>query len=464
MKRRQFPVYEIFRRYVHHRVCVIGSGPSGFYSTKYLLDDKLKEFNIHVDMVDKLPSPFGLVRYGVAPDHPEVKSVIDQFMDVAKNHRFRYYGNVEVGKDLTIKELKERYSAILFAYGAEGNRNLNIPGEDLDGVYSAREFVNWYNGHPEYSDLGNKINFRKIRNVVIIGQGNVALDCARILAKDKEELAKTDITSSSLERLKENQITHISLVGRRGYGQIACTIKELRELTKLQGVNVVIDPEELEKGKNESTQNEILEKRPLKRLTELLVEITETSKKRKETRDDQGKVEIGFRFLLKPKEIRGKENSISEVVLERCELQGEPHRQSAKSTGEEVILPCDLLLTSIGYKTLPISSDLPFNFHSHTIPHLEGRVKDETKAEVIKGLYVTGWCKRGPTGIIGTNISDAKESVGSIVSDIQSGALQTIDDNKALELHQFLMNCKSSPFHSLLPSSSLILFDYFYLR
>jgi adrenodoxin-NADP+ reductase len=445
MKMRQFPVTLTMRRYVHHRVCVIGSGPSGFYSTKYLLDDKLKELNIHVDMVDKLPTPFGLVRYGVAPDHPEVKSVIDQFMDVAKNHRFQYYGNVEIGKDLTIKELQEQYSAILFAYGAEGNRNLNIPGENLDGVYSAREFVNWYNGHPEYSSLGNKIDFQRIRNVVIIGQGNVALDCARILAKDKEELAKTDITTVSLERLKGNGITQISLVGRRGYGQIACTIKELRELTKLQGVNVSIDPKELERGKNEATQQEILEKRPLKRLTELLVDITEKSQKRKEeeTGDGKGKADIEFRFLMKPKEIRGKGNVISEVVFEKCVLEGEPHHQKARSTGEEVILPCDMLLTSIGYKTLPISPDLPFNFTSHTIPHREGRViTDETKGEVVKGLYVTGWCKRGPTGIIGTNIGDAKETVGSIVSDIQSGAIPAVDDNKASHLHQHLMNCK----------------------
>lgn len=437
---RLFPANGMLRRSLHHRICVIGSGPSGFYSTKYLLDPKLQEYNIYVDMYDKLPTPFGLVRYGVAPDHPEVKSVIDQFMDVASSDRFRYYGNIEIGKELTIEKLQQEYSAVLFAYGAEGNRNLNIPGEHLNGVYSAREFVNWYNGHPEYSQLGNQINFKRIRNVVIIGQGNVALDCARILAKDRDELAKTDITTASLERLRESSITQISLIGRRGYGQIACTIKELRELTKLRGVNVKIDSEEFERGKNKATEQEILEKRPLKRLTELLVDITDKSQKREETEDGDEKTQIEFRFLMKPKEIRGEENSIREVVLEKCVLQGEPHRQSAVSTGEEVVLPCDLLLTSIGYKTLPISPDLPFNYNSHTIPHLEGRVvKDETKAEVIKGLYVTGWCKRGPTGIIGTNIGDAKESVGSIVSDIQSGAIQAID--VPLDLHDFL-NCK----------------------
>jgi adrenodoxin-NADP+ reductase len=397
--------------------------------------------------------------------------------------------------------LRKRYSAVVLAYGAEGNRDLGLAGEsELKGIHSAREFVNWYNGHPDSLTFGDhlplsstssssssssserdsSVTRREVRHVVIIGQGNVALDCGRILSKDINELQSTDITTSALRRLQELEIERISLVGRRGYGQIACTIKELRELTRLTGVRVRIDLDEIERGKNESTRQEIVERRPLKRLTDLLLEIAEKSKGEGATdqsvRDEREKgevsvkekekekkksVEMEFKFLLRPKELKGEGGFIKEIVFDRCELTGEAHRQTATPTGEEVTLPCDLLLTSVGYKTLPIDSEIPFNFQSHTIPHSQGRVVASptvgTRSEgewegggakegqLMKGIYVTGWCKRGPSGIIGTNISDAKETVGSVLQDLQSGELRSVEEEEAQEISNYLLTCKTSP-------------------
>lgn len=351
----------------------------------------------------------------------------------------------------------QRYSAIIFATGAEGNRNLNIPGENLKGVYSARDFVNWYNGHPDSAQLEKELDLQKIKNVIIIGQGNVALDCARILVKQTIELEPTDITTQAIHKLQLSNVEHVTLIGRRGYGQIACTIKELRELTKLTGVQVKIDQSEIEKGINEATKQEINEKRPLKRLTDLLLEISQQSADmsmslsasnlplNSEENLTKNKKVIEFKFLLSPKEIKGNsDQTIREIDFERCQLVGLPNQQSAQPlpTPNLLTLPCDLLLSSIGYKSIPISSEIPFDYHTHTIPHQQGRVIG--KDGKLLGIYTTGWCKRGPTGIIGTNITDAKETVQSVLTDLKDNQLKVIPSEQISEINSFLLNCKGN--------------------
>lgn len=278
------------------RVCVVGSGPAGFYAAKYLLKENAR---VHVDMLEALPTPYGLVRSGVAPDHPEVKSVMNDFEKVAADERFAFLGNVRVGDDVSLQELKTNYHAIVLAYGAAGDRELGIPGEHLEGVLSARAFVNWYNGHPQFRDLHVDLS---VETAVIFGQGNVAVDCARILTKSVDELATTDISQHAVDALrnryvcgfivclewmvvvailtdtvvgslivtKHSKIKKVYLVGRRGSAQAAFTMKEIRELTKLENVSCVVDPEELKLSFNESSQQEINEQRAKKRMNELL--------------------------------------------------------------------------------------------------------------------------------------------------------------------------------------------------
>jgi len=424
---------------------VVGSGPSGFYTAKYLLEktDKDDSLNLRVDMLDKLPTPFGLVRYGVAPDHPEVKIVADQFTEVAKNPRFRFFGNVLVGSDsvndTAVAEegveaeqtamgvsvtalLKNGYSAVVLAYGAESNRQLGVPGETLSGILSAREFVNWYNGHPDFVHVSDAIDLSKTKSVVVIGQGNVALDCARLLAKPLEELQSTDLTAASLEQLGSSTVTDIHVVGRRGHVQAACTIKEFRELTRIPHVHVSILESELEAGRTASSEEEVRTKRPLKRITDLIATTAATPP----PSDDAVDKTVHFRFFLSPIECRERvvdgvtTGEVGSVLFEKCALEGPPHAQKAISTGETEEIPCDLLLSAVGYKTLALPG-VPFNTQSNTIPHSSGRVLvdsgDETSS-VIPGVYVAGWCKRGPVGIVGSNISDAKETVSSVVADL----------------------------------------------
>lgn len=407
----------------HVRIAIVGTGPAGFYTAKYLLE---KNPSAKIDMIEKLPVPFGLVRFGVAPDHPEVKSVSSQFAELFDKHRGRlnYFGNVTVGEGgLTVGELRDAYSAVIFANGASSDRSLNIKGEDLHGVMSARTFVNWYNGHPEQSELHNDFDFSKVKNVVVVGNGNVALDCARILSAPVEDLAKTDISISALDILGKCNIQSITMVGRRGHIQAAFTIKELRELTRVPGAHVCIDADELEQGRTAASELEILDNRPKKRIVEL---IDKTAAAFDSNADGK---KVNLRFLLSPKEIIsrdvGSHGSVSEMVFERNSLEGPAHKQTVQGTGAFEHIPCDLVLKAVGYQSVPMF-EVPFNSRSKTVPSTQGRVVFNTKP--IHGLYVTGWLKRGPSGIIGTNITDAKETVMSVLEDIESGVLCPVDD------------------------------------
>jgi adrenodoxin-NADP+ reductase len=417
-----------------HYVAIVGSGPSGFYSAKYLFE---KHPCIHVDVYEKLPTPYGLVRYGVAPDHQETKNVMNTFAEVAKNERFRYFGNVEVGpiqepkssssaqpshhNRIAIKRLIDAYSAVILAYGASSDNSLNLPGEELDGIFSAREFVNWYNGHPEYAHLGRKLNLENVRNVVIIGHGNVAIDCARVLAKDPmTELSGSDITSYALEALKRSPIQNIRIVGRRGHVQSSFTIKELRELTKLSTINLKIDKVELEQGMTDASKQELQLNRPKQRISDLITTISSAS----ETSPLKPK-SLEMRFLTNPLQFEADEKGrVKSMLVERCRLEGSAGNQKAVSNPDipPYSIPCDLVLKSVGFRCLSMMS-IPFNAKTATIPHLNGRVIVESSSSadlesIYPKLYVTGWLKRGATGIIGTNIPDAKETVASVLEDL----------------------------------------------
>ncbi|KAF1336595.1 Nadph:adrenodoxin oxidoreductase, partial [Globisporangium splendens] len=407
------------------RVCIVGSGPAGFYAAKYLLKE---HDGVRVDMLEALPAPYGLVRSGVAPDHPEVKSVMNDFEKVAAEARFDFLGNVRVGDDITLSELKQHYHAVVLAYGAAGDRELGIPGEHLAGVLSARAFVNWYNGHPQFRDLPVDLSGE---TAVIFGQGNVAVDCARILTKSVDELATTDISQHAVDVLRNSNIKKVYLIGRRGSAQAAFTMKEIRELTKLTNVSCVVDPDDMKASLNESSQQEINEQRAKKRMNELLTKVSSEFGK-----EDAGARQVQIKFLSAPVELladRENPEKVGSVRVEKTELQGEANRQRAVGTGEFETITASLVLRSIGYKSQPLE-DAPFDTKRNVLANDQGRLVDvKGDGEQVVGLYCSGWVKRGPSGIIGTNIVDARETVTSIVEDIASGKILNPASSNGLE-------------------------------
>eukprot|EP00592_Proboscia_alata_P025778 CAMPEP_0194445842 /NCGR_PEP_ID=MMETSP0176-20130528/128091_1 /TAXON_ID=216777 /ORGANISM="Proboscia alata, Strain PI-D3" /LENGTH=637 /DNA_ID=CAMNT_0039272457 /DNA_START=17 /DNA_END=1930 /DNA_ORIENTATION=+ len=514
------------------KVAIVGSGPSGFYTAKYLLKEVASTadnpLQCSIDILEKLPTPYGLVRSGVAPDHPDVKNVENEFAaildspltsnDSSPNPPIQFYGNIKVGdpSTITLPELLELYDAVVLTYGCDSDRSLGIPGEDLEGVHSAREFVSWYNGcdsdrslgipgeelegvhsarefvswyngHPDYVHF-TEVFGRYLKNatakkqtrVVIVGQGNVALDCARILTKSvqdgKDSLFHTDITQHSLSVLGNNDDDDdddnntsggggvaVSIVGRRGHVQGSFTIKELRELTKMeknhdctfvvrddhvQGSFTIKELRELTKmeknhdctfvvrddelelgGSTPSSQVEVTDSRAKKRIDKLLRSVSTPTGAIDET-ESATKNSIHIRYLWNPISFNAptdnndnsqSQQSVKSVTFERTRLTGEPHAQTAVGTGEYTTLPADLVLKSIGYKGRPLpgldelgvdSGDVSvFDERRGVIRNINGRVG-------VERLYVAGWIKRGPSGIIGTNITDARDTVASMLEDL----------------------------------------------
>lgn len=352
------------RRASSWKVAIVGSGPSGCYTAKYLQSalapkegTDLSSTRVKIDILERLPTAYGLVRNGVAPDHPEVKNVQNDFDQLLtkKENNIQFYGNVNVGKDVSLKELRELYDVVVLAYGCESDRPLQIPGNDLDGILSAREFVAWYNGHVDFDWVGPIVEralTRKsstnsnIQNIVVLGHGNVALDCARILAKTREELETTDITTQALDVLDCNPKTRqISIVGRRGHVQGAFTIKEVRELTKLPHADFVVRPDELALGKStEASQKELKSSRPRARIDKLLMAHCSASESES---DDSSTTQVHLRFLVNPVRFEASEDgsSLAGVVCERTQLVGETGQQHAEGTGEEEALDAELVST-----------------------------------------------------------------------------------------------------------------------
>ncbi|XP_027340196.1 NADPH:adrenodoxin oxidoreductase, mitochondrial isoform X2 [Abrus precatorius] len=396
------------------RVCVVGSGPAGFYTA-----EKAHQ-QAQVDIIDRLPTPFGLVRSGVAPDHPETKIVINQFTRVAQHERCSFFGNVILGSSISLSELRELYHVVVLAYGAESDRSLGIPGENLKGIHSAREFVWWYNGHPDGRNLDPDL--KSTDTAVILGQGNVALDVARILLRPTVELATTDIASHALATLEESSIRVVYLVGRRGPAQAACTAKELREVLGIHNLDISILESDL--LLTPADEEELKSNRIQRRVYELLSKAATSKPKHV----GSNKRELNFVFFRKPdsfQELRDRGGHVSGVHFEKTVLKSvEPGKQIAVGAGEFEDIKCGMVLKSIGYKSVPVDG-LPFDHKKGIVPNDRGRVlSDSSDPSVLeRGLYVCGWLKRGPTGIIATNLYCAEETVSSISEDLEKGVL-----------------------------------------
>jgi ferredoxin--NADP+ reductase len=383
------------------RAAIVGSGPSGFYATEALIRS---EPAVLVDMFERLPSPFGLVRSGVAPDHPKLKKAIGVYEKLAGSPEFRFLGNVTVGRDISVEELKNCYHAVVFTCGAETDRKLGIPGEGLPGSHAATEFVGWYNGHPDYRDLEFDLSHD---TAVVIGQGNVAADVCRILAKTVDELKHSDIAKHALEVLAESEIRDIHMIGRRGPAQAKFTHQELREFGELADCEPVVDPGDLEL--NEASSEELADRNNKANLKSFEV-LQSFAARPPPTRRRRCR----FHFLKSPLELKG-EHRLERVVLARNRLEGEPSRQVARATDESEELACGLLFRSIGYRGVAIPG-VPFDEARGVFPNREGRIVDGEAT--VPGLYTAGWIKRGPTGIIGTNRADSVATVNALLEDL----------------------------------------------
>lgn len=400
------------------RVCVVGSGPAGFYVTDKLLRS-CGEY-VRVDLIDRLPSPYGLARSGVAPDHQDTKNVINGFKEELKDPRVSFLGNVNVGKDVSLGELRSLYHAVVLAYGAEGDKRLNIPGEDLPGVYSAREFVWWYNGHPDTASM--PVDLSRVTSAAVLGVGNVALDCARVLLRPAADLMVTDIASHAMQQLRSSgTVCDVHLLARRGPLQAACTPKELKELVNLAGLRAVAEPSQLALS---TAEQQVMKAVRLKRRVFELISSAVSASGTPSALERR----LHFQFYRAPVEVlpdaEGRARAVRAEVTRLEPVEGGD--VVAKGTGQFVEVEAQLVLKSIGYRSLPIPG-LPFDHRSGTVPNTCGRVLQAADAASPPGpsaapgvepaLYVCGWLKRGPTGIIGTNLVDAEETVAAMVED-----------------------------------------------
>ena len=387
------------------RVAIVGSGPAAFYSAMELLrhDDPM----VSVDMLERLPTPYGLVRGGVAPDHEKIKSVTKIFERAAGHPRFRFFGNVEFGKDIQRLDLLQRYHAVIYAFGSRTDRHLNIIGETLQGSHAATEFVGWYNGHPDYRH--HQFNLTSKR-VAIIGMGNVAIDCARILCQDPENLAKTDIAQHALEALRQSEVEEVFLIGRRGPVQAAFTPAEVRELLHLPKVDAVMRASDLEL--DEHSKEELSK---ASRNTKLNMEILQQI----HDQGDRGNPrKLHLCFLISPTKIEGSER-VKGLELVHNEIVKEGGVLRAKATDEVMHLNVDMVFRSIGYMGEAIPG-LPFDDRRGTLPNDQGQLLDGVGGKLLNQEYTAGWIKRGPSGVIGTNKQDATETVSRLKKNWQT--------------------------------------------
>ncbi len=394
------------------RVAIVGSGPSGFYAADALFKS---DRHVHVAMFEKLPTPFGLVRFGVAPDHAKIRNVTKIYEKTAAQGDFSFWGNVAIGQHVSVEELREYFDAVIFAFGAATDRKLGIPGEDLLRSYTATSFCAWYNGHPDFQDLQFDLSHEV---AVVIGQGNVAMDVTRILALSADVLAKTDMASPAVEALRQSNVKEIHVIGRRGPVQAKFTPKEIGELGEIEGCDVIIDPHFLELTDTDQAELELPENKTNARNFEIMKELA--------ARGDTGaKRRIVFQFYRSPVEILG-DDGVEGVVLQKNQMVGEPGAQRAEGTGETYEFPCGVFFRSVGYRGVKLPG-VPFDDKRSTIPNVHGRVKGAD------GMYCTGWIKRGATGLIGTNKADSNETVAQLLDDLDQLTPAPQRDHKALE-------------------------------
>jgi len=393
------------------RVAIIGSGPSGFYAAEHVLSQD--DLHVQVDMFDRLPTPFGLVRAGVAPDHPKIKSVTRVYDKIAANPDFRFRGNVEFGADIEHEDLLEYFHAVIYCVGARSDRRLGIPREYLPGSHGASDFVGWYNASPDQRNL--TFDFSGER-VVVVGNGNVAMDVARVLMLPPDELAATDIGGHALRALSANQVREVTILGRRGPAQAAFTYRELRELAERDDIDVIVDPADMQLDPHSLHDTEQQPDRGRDQVLELLRELSERGDRGHDRR-------IVFRFLVSPVEIVGKDR-VEGIEVVRNELyRGNNGELRARATDDHEVIPADIVFRAIGYQGVSLPG-VPFDPITATIPNDRGRVIDPLTGQSRVGEYAAGWIKRGPNGIIGTNKPDAQESVEVLLDDVRAQRLR----------------------------------------
>ena len=376
-----------------YKVAVVGAGPAGYFTAQALQNSQTEDLTFEIDMLERLPTPWGLVRSGVAPDHPKIKTVAKVFEKIAAEPGFRLFGNVELGKDVSLEELRDVYDVVVIATGSSLGRKLGIPGEDLIGSISAADFVPWYNGHPDFTSLEVPLDGEV---AVVIGAGNVAMDCARILAINPEELDTTDTAIHALKSLHESKIRKVHIAARRGVEHAAFTAPELRDLPKLEHTDVHINADEVEAAVSRAEARGDIEKELRSNLDAMKL-IAETSH---QDRDRS----LHLQFLLAPKEIVGTER-VEGITFAINRIDGD----SVIDTGETHTISCSLVISAIGYHAIPLEG----------VPENKGKVQN-VDGRVDGNLYVVGWAKRGPSGVIGTNKSDAADVVKLIVEDLET--------------------------------------------
>jgi len=394
------------------RVAIVGAGPTGFYTADHLLRNA--QVVVEVDLFDRLPTPYGLVRLGVAPDHQKIKFVTNAFDKVAANPRFRFYGGVEFGKDVTLTDLKTHYHQIVYCTGAQTDRRMGIPGEDLSGSHPATEFVAWYNGHPDYRDCTFDLTQER---VAVVGVGNVAVDVVRILCRTAEELAKTDIADYALDALRKSRVKEVYLLGRRGPAQAAFTNPEVKELGELADADVTARPEEVELDPLSRAAVERSQDRATQKKVEILKEYARREPTGKSRR-------LTLRFMVSPVELIGDgAGGVAALRLVRNVLYAtSTGALQPRATDQFENLPAGLVFRSVGYRGVPVPG-VPFNDSWGVILNDKGRVLDPDTKQPIVGEYTAGWIKRGPTGVIGTNKPDAAETVECMFEDLARGAV-----------------------------------------
>lgn len=405
-------------------VAIVGSGPSGYFAAASLLKaaGPDAERDVRIDMLEMLPTPWGLVRSGVAPDHPKIKSISAQFDKTALDPRFRFFGNLVVGDHVHPAELAERYDAVIYAIGAQSDRALGIPGEELPGSVAAVDFVGWYNAHPHFEEMAPDVSGGR---AVVVGNGNVAIDVARILVSDPDILGETDIADHALESLHARGVEEVLIIGRRGPLQAPFTTLELRELGDLEAlgdVDVVVDPADFADITDEDLE---AAGKTVRNNIKVLRGYADTTPKGAKRR-------IVFRFCTSPIEIKG-ESRVESIVLGRNELvSGADGRVSAKDTGEREEVPAQLVVRAVGYRGLP-TPGLPFDERSATIPHTGGKIEGS------RNEYVVGWIKRGPTGVIGSNKKDSQDTVDTVMADLATAELADLGPDQPDAVERWLL-------------------------
>jgi len=394
-----------------YKIAVVGAGPAGYFSVQALQNSQDENRVFAIDLFERLPTPWGLVRSGVAPDHPKIKTVAKVFEKIAGDPNFRLFGNVELGRDVSIEQLKENYDAVILATGSSVGRKLGIPGENLRGSLSAADFVPWYNGHPDYVNCDVPLDGK---NAIVIGAGNVAMDCGRMLALDPAELDSTDTADHALVALHQSSIRNVTIVGRRGPEHAAFTSPEIRELPKLENTDVIISQLEIEAAKTRVAEG-LEENKELRNNLDALLEVSQS-----ESKDHERKLAINF--FLTPLEIIGK-SKVEGIRLVRNEVIDD----KVFATPEIMEIACDLVISAIGYHVSPIPG----------VETANGKVINEN-GFVADNLYVVGWAKRGPSGVIGTNKSDSSDVVKLLLAKLPSAAKENSDIAKIITSHQVI--------------------------